>query len=48
MADIFISYARPNRGKIEQLATALETQGFNLWWEREYARLEELWAAAEG
>lgn len=35
MADIFISYARPDREKIEQLANALELEGFNVWWDRQ-------------
>ncbi len=35
MSDIFISYARPDRDKAEQLARTLETQGWNVWWDRE-------------
>jgi adenylate cyclase len=35
MADIFISYARPDRGKIEGLSAALESEGFSLWWDRQ-------------
>ncbi|MEO1243217.1 MAG: TIR domain-containing protein [Pseudomonadota bacterium] len=34
MADIFISYARADRDKIEKLASALETQGYSVWWDR--------------
>ena len=34
MADIFISYARADRDKIEKLAAALETEGFSVWWDR--------------
>jgi TolB-like protein/Tfp pilus assembly protein PilF len=35
MADIFISYARPDRARIESLAVALEAEGFSLWWDRQ-------------
>lgn len=35
MADIFISYARPDRDKIEKLAAALEAEGYSVWWDRE-------------
>jgi TolB-like protein len=35
MADIFISYARPDRDKIERLAEALEARGLSLWWDRQ-------------
>jgi TolB-like protein/predicted Zn-dependent protease len=35
MADIFISYARPDRARIERLAAALESQGFSVWWDRQ-------------
>ncbi len=35
MSDIFISYARPDRDKAEQLARTLETQGWSVWWDRE-------------
>ena len=34
MADIFISYARADRGKIEKLAAALEDKGYSVWWDR--------------
>ena len=34
MADIFISYAREDRQKAEQLAHALECQGWSVWWDR--------------
>lgn len=33
MADIFISYARPDRARIEKLAAALETAGYSVWWD---------------
>ena len=35
MSDIFISYARPDRPKAEQLAHAFERQGWSVWWDRE-------------
>ncbi len=34
MADIFISYARADRDKIEQLAAALEGESYSVWWDR--------------
>ncbi|MBX7526387.1 TIR domain-containing protein [Qipengyuania vesicularis] len=37
MADIFISYAHGDRGTIEKLASALETRGYSVWWDREIA-----------
>ena len=33
MADIFISYAREDRDRIEKLAAALEGEGFAIWWD---------------
>lgn len=35
MADIFISYARPDRDMIERLAAALEQDGYSVWWDRQ-------------
>ena len=35
MADIFISYARADRDKIEKLASALEAEGYSVWWDRQ-------------
>ncbi len=37
MADIFISYARGDREKVEKLALALETGGHSVWWDRHIA-----------
>ncbi len=34
MADIFISYARPDRAKVERLAAALQSEGWSVWWDR--------------
>ncbi len=33
MADIFISYAREDREWVEKLASALEAEGFSVWWD---------------
>jgi tetratricopeptide (TPR) repeat protein len=35
MTDIFISYARADRGRAEQLARVFEQQGWTVWWDRE-------------
>ena len=35
MDDIFISYARDDRSKVEPLAKALNEQGWSVWWDRE-------------
>ena len=37
MADIFISYARTDRDRIEKLAAALEAEGYAVWWDRHIA-----------
>jgi hypothetical protein len=34
MADIFISYARKDRSRVEPLAKALEKSGWSVWWDR--------------
>lgn len=34
MSDIFISYAREDRPKAQQLAEALENQGWFVWWDK--------------
>jgi hypothetical protein len=33
MNDIFISYARDDRARVEPLATALERRGWSVWWD---------------
>ena len=33
MTDIFISYARENQSSAQQLAQALEGQGWTVWWD---------------
>lgn len=35
MTDIFISYAREDRGRVEPLVNLLQSQGFEVWWDRE-------------
>lgn len=35
MADIFISYARPDRDRVERLAAELESEGYSIWWDRQ-------------
>ena len=37
MADIFISYASEDRGRVRPLAEALIERGFNVWWDRSLA-----------
>ncbi|MEL6664002.1 MAG: toll/interleukin-1 receptor domain-containing protein, partial [Pseudomonadota bacterium] len=37
MADVFISYASPDRGRAEKLAHALSKRGISVWWDRELA-----------
>ena len=34
MADIFLSYARADRSRIERIAAALENAGYSIWWDR--------------
>jgi hypothetical protein len=35
MSDIFISYARPDRERVRQMAAALEQRGWSVWWDHE-------------
>jgi TPR repeat protein len=35
MSDVFVSYARDDRARVEQLAKALEARGFDVWWDPE-------------
>jgi TolB-like protein len=35
--DIFISYAREDRDRIERLAAAIEAEGIGVWWDRDIA-----------
>jgi tetratricopeptide (TPR) repeat protein len=44
LADIFISYAREDIGRVRPLVTALQTEGFSIWWDGELSpgdRFEE-------
>lgn len=34
MADIFLSYARADQANVEDLASALEQDGYSVWWDR--------------
>jgi len=34
MADIFLSYSRVDRDKAEQVAQALQAEGFEVWWDK--------------
>jgi len=47
LADIFISYARADRDRIEKLAAALEAEGCSVWWDRHIAGGEEFSEAIE-
>jgi len=42
MADIFISYARKDRKRIEPLAVALEERGWSVWWDRRFRPGEDI------
>jgi hypothetical protein len=42
MADIFISYAREDRTKAQQLAAALEDSGWSVWWDTRL-KAGEIW-----
>jgi len=35
LTDIFISYAREDIGRVKPLVSALEEEGFSVWWDRE-------------
>jgi len=37
MADVFISYASEDRNRVRPLADALQSRGFNVWWDRSLA-----------
>lgn len=34
MSDISVSYSKADRGKAEEIAAALEQQGYSVWWDR--------------
>ena len=41
MADVFVSYARADRSRVEPLVHALESQGYSVWWDPEIAAGQE-------
>src|SRR5215472_642097 len=41
MADVFLSYARSDRGRVEPLVRAIEAEGFSVWWDRQIAAGQE-------
>jgi len=47
MADIFISYASEDRGRVRPLAEALLAKGFNIWWDRSLAAGQDYTAIIE-
>ena len=34
MADVFLSYGRPTRARVEQISEAMEAGGYSLWWDK--------------
>ncbi|MGQ0532593.1 MAG: TIR domain-containing protein [Caulobacteraceae bacterium] len=47
MADVFISYASEDRNRVRPLAEALQTRGFNVWWDRSLAAGQDYTAIIE-
>jgi len=47
LADIFISYARNDRGQVERLAAALQALGYSVWWDRQLVGGDEFSDAIE-
>jgi hypothetical protein len=47
MADVFISYASEDRARVRPLADALQSRGFNLWWDRSLAAGQDYTAIIE-
>ena len=37
MADIFISYSKPDRDKVVMLAAYFESEGYKVWWDTNLA-----------
>ena len=35
MTDVFISYAKEDRGRARTLASALQARGWSVWWDRD-------------
>ena len=42
MADVFISYSRSDRARVEPIAAALEAEGYSVWWDSDI-RPGETW-----
>ncbi len=47
MADVFISYASEDRARVRPLAEALQSRGFNVWWDRSLAAGQDYTAIIE-
>ncbi|MBL8542895.1 MAG: toll/interleukin-1 receptor domain-containing protein [Hyphomonadaceae bacterium] len=47
MADVFVSYASEDRARVRPLAEALQSRGFNLWWDRSLAAGQDYAATIE-
>lgn len=47
MADVFISYASEDRNRVRPLAEALQSRGFNVWWDRSLAAGQDYTAIIE-
>jgi hypothetical protein len=47
MADVFISYASEDRNRVRPLAEALQSRGFNVWWDRSLAAGQDYTAVIE-
>ncbi|HVK80465.1 MAG TPA: toll/interleukin-1 receptor domain-containing protein, partial [Verrucomicrobiae bacterium] len=47
MADVFISYASEDRNRVRPLADALQSRGFNVWWDRSLAAGQDYTAVIE-
>ncbi len=47
MADIFLSYASEDRDRVRPLAQALQSRGFNVWWDRALAAGQDYTAVIE-
>jgi len=48
MADVFLSYARPTRSRIEQIGDALESTGYSLWWDKALTASDDYAMVIEG
>jgi adenylate cyclase len=41
MADVFVSYARSDRGRVEPLVAAIEAEGWTVWWDPDISAGQE-------